>query len=113
AYESPSGSLPEFITEWKTDNPGSSANNQIILPIFGFLGSAYNYTVAWGDGTSDTFTTGGLGNVTHTYPAPGTYQVRISGSFPRILFNVSGDRQKILKVLNWGNIQWSSMDSAF
>ncbi|MEH6764690.1 MAG: BspA family leucine-rich repeat surface protein [Aequorivita antarctica] len=113
AYESPAGSLPEFITEWKTDHPGSSANNQIILPIFGFLGSAYNYTVAWGDGTSDTFTTGGLGNVTHTYPAPGTYQVRISGSFPRILFNGSGDRQKILKVLNWGNIQWSSMDSAF
>ncbi len=102
-----------FITRWKTDNPGSSADDQIKLPIFGFLGAAYNYTVEWGDGTSDSYTTGGLGDVTHTYPAPGTYEVSITGGFPRIVFNGSGDKDKIVAIVNWGIIEWSSMSSAF
>ena len=71
----------EFITTWKTDNPGVSADNQITIPTF--TGETYNYTVDWGDGTSDSNVSG---DITHTYGVPGTYQVSISGTFPRIYF---------------------------
>ncbi|WP_437398188.1 BspA family leucine-rich repeat surface protein [Flagellimonas lutimaris] len=98
----------EFITTWKTDNPGVSADNQITIPTF--TGETYNYTVDWGDGNSDTNVTG---SITHTFNVPGIYQVSIEGTFPRIYFNETGDKDKILNIKQWGGIQWTSMDSAF
>ncbi len=97
----------EFVTTWKTDNPGASANNQVSI----FTnGGGYNYTIDWGDATSDT---GVTGNITHTYAAPGTYTVKISGSFPKIMFGNGGDCQKILSVDQWGTSQWQYLQNAF
>ncbi|MEQ5790320.1 BspA family leucine-rich repeat surface protein [Muricauda sp. NFXS6] len=103
-----------FVTTWKTDNPGISADNQITIPTF--PGETYNYSVDWGDGTSDSNVEG---NITHTYATPGTYQVSISGDFPRIYFNdlsfdeATNDSDKIMEVNQWGSIEWTSMESAF
>ncbi len=102
-----------FITTWKTDNPGTSADNQITIPTF--AGEIYNYTVDWGDGTIDTNVTG---DITHTYNTPGTYEVAITGDFPRLYFNYfpedeTKDYEKIVSVDQWGTIQWASMDNAF
>ncbi len=97
-----------FITTWKTDNPGVSADNQITIPTF--PGETYNYSVDWGDGTTDTNI---IGNITHTYTIPGTYQVEISGVFPRIYFHNEGDKEKILSIDQWGTILWTSMEGAF
>jgi surface protein len=97
----------EFVTTWKTNNPGTSADNQITIPT---TGSGYNYTVDWGDGNMDT---GVTGNITHTYASAGTYQVSISGTFPRIFFDNGGDKEKIISIDQWGNIQWTSMLRAF
>ncbi|MDO6519750.1 BspA family leucine-rich repeat surface protein [Zobellia uliginosa] len=97
-----------FITTWKTDNPGTSADNQITIPTF--LGKIYNYSVNWGDGNMDTNVTG---EITHTYSTAGTYEVSISGDFPQIYFDNNSDREKILFVNQWGDIKWQSMRSAF
>ncbi|MUH36672.1 BspA family leucine-rich repeat surface protein [Zobellia amurskyensis] len=97
-----------FITTWKTDNPGTSANNQITIPTF--LGEIYNYTVNWGDGDIDTNVTG---EITHTYSTAGTYEVSISGDFPQINFRDLGDKEKIISIVQWGDIEWKSMRSAF
>ncbi|WP_353778750.1 BspA family leucine-rich repeat surface protein [Winogradskyella sp. 3972H.M.0a.05] len=97
-----------FITTWKTDNPGSSDNNQITIPTVS--GQTYSYIVEWGDGNSDTNVTG---DITHTYATPGTYEVRIIGDFPRIRFNDDGDDRKILSVEQWGTIMWQNMEDAF
>ncbi|WP_298477165.1 BspA family leucine-rich repeat surface protein [uncultured Maribacter sp.] len=97
-----------FVTTWKTDNPGTSTDNQITIPTFSE--ETYNYTVDWGDGSSDT---GVTGDITHTYATAGTYEVSISGEFPRIFFNNSGDNEKIVFVNQWGNNQWVSMAFAF
>lgn len=102
----------EFITTWKTDNPGPSDNNTIAIPIA--PQSVYDFEVNWGDGDNENFI--GLGsdlNVIHTYPSPGTYTVNITGNFPRIYFNNVGDRLKILSVEQWGNIVWESCERAF
>ncbi len=99
----------EFITTWKTDNPGTSNSTSITIPT---TGAGYNYDVDWdNDGNPDE--TGITGNVTHDFGATGTYTIRITGTFPRIYFNGGGDRQKILSVDQWGTISWTSMTGAF
>lgn len=93
---------PDFTMLVKTDNAGTSANDQFTIPT---TGTGYNYDVDWGDGTTST---GVTGSTTHTFPSAGNYVVKISGAFPRIYFNSGGDRLKLLEVQNWGNIVWGS-----
>ncbi|WP_299258450.1 BspA family leucine-rich repeat surface protein [uncultured Aquimarina sp.] len=98
----------EFTTIWDTTRPGTSADNEITIPINPAY--TYNYTVDWGDGSTDTGVTAGI---THIYDTSGTYTVMISGNFPAIYFNDSGDRQKIIEILEWGIIEWQTMENAF
>ncbi len=97
-----------FITTWKTDNPGISADNQITIPTD--PNEVYNYSIDWGDGSSNVNVSG---SITHTYANPGIYDVSISGQFPRINFRLSQDKEKIIDIKQWGNIQWSSFENAF
>lgn len=100
-----------FVTKWKTDNPGASADNQITIPTYN--GNNYNYIVDWGD---DNIDYGITGEITHTYDVPGEYEVSISGDFPGILFSFyigEGDEEKILSVEQWGEIHWTTMTTAF
>ena len=97
-----------FITVWKTNNAGSSLSNQIRIPTNNLY--TYNYNVNWGDGTTSS---GLTGDTIHTYTTPGTYTVKITGTFPAINFQNQFDRLKILQVKNWGSIKWSTMGYAF
>ncbi|MRX66331.1 BspA family leucine-rich repeat surface protein [Maribacter luteus] len=97
-----------FVTTWKTDNEGSSNDNQITIPTGD---GTFAYTVDWGDGTTDT--TVYTGDATHTYAAEGTYTVSISGDFPHLKFPESGDNEKLLTVEQWGTQQWLSMYYSF
>ncbi len=92
-----------FLTTWQT----TSSNESITIPT---TGAGYLYDVAWGDGTTSVNRTG---NTTHTYTNPGTYQVSITGSFPRIFFNRGGSRFKIYSVDQWGIQPWINMARAF
>ncbi|TXB63433.1 BspA family leucine-rich repeat surface protein, partial [Vicingus serpentipes] len=99
----------DFVTTWKTDNPGTSNSTSITIPT---TGTGYLYDVDWNnDGTFDEF--GITGSVTHDFGVAGIYTIRIQGSFPRIYFNNAGDRQKILSVDQWGTIAWDDFNSAF
>jgi hypothetical protein len=100
------GLISEFIMLVKTDNAGTSGSNQFTIPTGG---SGYNYTVQ----TSEQTLTNQTGSVTLTWAVAGTYEVKISGSFPRIIFDNGGDRLKLLEIKNWGIINWSSFNSAF
>lgn len=93
-----------FRTVWRTTAP----NESITIPT---TGGGYNYTVDWGDTTSDAAQTG---DATHSYTVAGDYTVTISGTFPRVYFNNGGDKTKIRSVEEWGSsITWRSMQSAF
>ncbi len=101
--------LDDFVTTWKTDNAGSSNSTSITIPTDG---AGYSYNVDWNN--DNTFDESGLiGNVTHDFGSAGTYTIRIHGTFPRIYFNNAGDKAKILDVMQWGDIAWESMESAF
>ncbi|MFK7948717.1 MAG: BspA family leucine-rich repeat surface protein [Saprospiraceae bacterium] len=99
-----------FITTWNTSNVGI---NDKSIKIRTHPNETYNYDVDWdNDGIFDQF--GITGDMTHTYNSPGIYTIAIQGDFPRIFFDGSwGSMYKIISVEQWGNIVWTSMESAF
>ncbi|MEZ4287734.1 MAG: BspA family leucine-rich repeat surface protein [Polyangiales bacterium] len=99
-----------FSITVKTDNTGTSNSTSFTIPTV--ASSTYNYNVDWnGDGIIDQ--SGITGSVTHDYLVAGTYQINITGTFPRIYFINGGDRQKMLSIDQWGNNAWTSMEVAF
>jgi surface protein len=101
------GPTTNFITTWKTDNPGTSGSTSITIPI-----SSANYQVDWNnDGVMDETVT--TDNKTHDFGSAGTRTIQICGTFPQIAFSNGGDKEKILRVDQWGNNQWTSFASAF
>ena len=116
----------EFITIWK---PGIS--QQIHFP-----GRGTNFNVAWEE-VGYTQHNGNLTNVNSTLefiinlgtplnpvPANATYKVKISdgnGNFNQVRFfdstgtpaYLNPDHDKILDIMQWGNIQWQTFDNAF
>ncbi len=110
-------SLPtdDFVITVKTDNIGPSSDTQFTIPT---TGSGYNYNVDCdNDGTDEA--TGQTGNYTCDYGVAGTYTIRIKDNtgaktgFPRIHFNNTGDREKLLSIDQWGTGIWTSMLDAF
>jgi len=102
----------DLLTVWQTDNPGYSDDRTIEIPAYPSL--TYNYDVDWeNDGVFDDI--GVTGSIRHTYSTPGTYTVRIRGTFPGICFNNSPftDGDKLIDIIQFGNIIWQRMDFAF
>ena len=77
-------------------------------------GGGYNYTVDWGDGSSDTNVTG---DISHTYSyndsAVRLFEVTITGDFPQPYFNNSYTQTTNFRINQWGTTQWRSMENAF
>jgi len=72
----------------------------------------YNFTVKWGDGSSDVITAWDQAAVTHQYASTGTYQISIIGTLQGWQFNNGGDRLKILNISEWGPLTITT-DAAF
>ncbi len=110
AFPGPAAAAPpdDFVITVKTDNPGLSNDDEFTIPTYSIYD--YRYDVDWGDGNTDSDLDA---DVTHTYAEPGTYTIRISGTFPAIRFNNTGDKDKLLSVDQWGTGRWSSFSSAF
>ena len=106
--ESKSNSILNFANGFHTTWETTTANESITIPTA--IGYNYNYDVDWGDGT---ITTGETGDATHTYVNADTYTVKITGTFPRIYFNGSGDKHMVKTIEQWGDIQWSSFRNSF
>ena len=103
AGASKTGDRP-FVATWQTISP----NESITVPVGGAVGA---YTVDWGDGSTSANVTG---DQSHAYEGAGTYTVAITGNFERIYLNGDPDNApKIQSIEQWGNVSWTSMNSAF
>lgn len=102
-----------FISDWNTANTstGSSASTQVTLPLEST--GVYDFTVHWGDGSSDTISAWDAAEKTHTYAISGTYRIQITGTCQGWRFNNTGDRLKLVDVLSWGPIQLGSSAGGF
>jgi surface protein len=98
------GTRPDerFIATFDTTliSTGSSASNQIALPLFN--GGTYDFVVDWGDGSSDVITAFDQAERVHTYAIAGIYDIKINGLLRGWRFSNAGDRLKILDIKNWG-----------
>jgi hypothetical protein len=71
----PPAMTDHFVTTWQTDNPGTSNETSITVPMVGGP-----YDVDWdNDGVFDEL--GLYDTVTHDFLSVGTYTIRIKGSF--------------------------------
>ena len=104
AVQAQTSNITDFVTTWRVD----AGDLDITIPT---EGDGYDYSVDWGDNTA--ISTNQTGDATHTYTMADSYEVRISGSFPRIYFNDGGDKDKIIEINQWGNQVWTSMTRAF
>ena len=102
-----------FVSTWKTDNTssGSSTSSQVKLPLEST--GTYNFTVDWGDGTSNTITTWNDANTTHTYASAGTYTVTIYGTIRGFRFDNGGDKLKITNISSFGPLRLGNNGSYF
>ncbi|MHA1822146.1 MAG: BspA family leucine-rich repeat surface protein, partial [Promethearchaeota archaeon] len=91
-----------FTTVWNTTKTsyGSSKNNEIKLPLI--YDGTYNFTVDWGDGTSDNIISYNQKEVTHSYGLMGVYTVNITGILFGWRFSYDSDKLKILDIKQWG-----------
>ena len=92
-----------FVTTWRVD----AAGGNVTIPVGNATGT---YTISWGDGTIDA---GVSGDQHHTYARVGNYTVSIYGDFTRIHLDGHPDAQNLLSIDQWGDMQWTSMASAF
>lgn len=100
-----------FVMTVKTDNVGQSEYNQFILPLK--PGEYYNCMIDWGDLTTERLINNNNSSIIHSYGSPGVYVIKILGVFPAICFDASGDKDKLMDILRWGRISWTTMESAF
>jgi surface protein len=102
-----------FIIEVKTDNAGTSNDNQ-----FQFTGAVGDYDVVAKQNDIVVATFNDLSNQeTITLPSSGIYVLEVSAKevngFNRIAFDNGGDKLKITDIKQWGDVVWSSFGSAF
>lgn len=105
--------LSGFISTWNTANTstGSSNSDQVTLPLI-FTGT-YDFTVDWGDGTTNAINAWDASEKTHTYASAGIYTISIEGIITGWQFNNSGDRLKLIDVSQWDEKFTISNTNAF
>lgn len=84
----------------------SSNNDQYTLPTVD--GGVYDFTVDWGDSSTDSITSWNQSEITHTYSTPGVYQISITGTFEGANFHrneATGhmDCRKLIETSRWGS----------
>ncbi|MFA5586842.1 MAG: BspA family leucine-rich repeat surface protein [Saccharofermentanales bacterium] len=107
-----------FIMQVKTDNLGTTNDNQFRIPTNPSY--TYDYTVEQYDDLGNVLQTleNQTGDVTLTWDVAGTYLVKIypkadGSGFPAIYFNYDYDSDKLLDVMQWGSSKWQTMAYAF
>ncbi len=95
-----------FITTWQTTSP----NQKITIPILSSLD--YEYNIDWeNDGIIDEFAVTKAAE--HIYSTSGLHQIAITGVFPCIYINNGSEKENIVSIDQWGDIEWETMESAF
>jgi hypothetical protein len=102
--------IPTFISTWKTDNTGTSDEDQVQLPLV--APGTYNFVVKWGDGNQNIITAWDQAEKLHTYSAIGTYVIEITGTITGWQPNLC-DALKLLNISLWGPLNFGNTGSVF
>jgi len=105
--------ITSFQSTWNTSkvSTGSSASDQIKLPLVS--SGSYDFTVDWGDTSSDAISNYNQAEITHTYATKGEYILSITGTISGWNFNNTGDKLKIIEISSWGNLAFEEGGNYF
>ena len=98
--DAPTASDDAFTFTMNTENAGS-ATKTFVLPLVN--DGSLNFTVDWGDSSSDTITAYNDPETTHIYSSTGTYTIKMTGTIRGWDFASGGDKLKILNISQWGD----------
>ncbi len=102
-FSQPTGN--PFITKWDTNG-----GVRVVLPQNSSY--SYNFTVDWGDGTVESKTSSS--GVVHDYATSGVKTIKIYGEYPILNFPLNFSYTwELVEVVQWGDIQWASMNQMF
>lgn len=101
-----------FIIEVDTEGDGLAPGDQtyIVYTNPGVFGVSYDYNVETSDGQTIT---GNTSNTTITFPSPGIYKIKITGTFPSYYSGTTSNQNKIKDVIAWGPNLWTSFYRSF
>jgi hypothetical protein len=99
-------SCTAFITRWQT----TSANEDIEISCYNT--GTYDAEIDWGDGSDVTAVTS-YGSYIHTYASAGDHDICITGTFPHPYFYDSATKNKLIAVVQWGDVEFESMVNTF
>ena len=86
-----------FSSVWDTSK---GSGDGVSLPLVS--GGDYDFTVDWGDGNTSQVTSFNDADKSHTYASGGVYTVNITGKIKGFSFNNGGDKDKFIRIENWG-----------
>ena len=109
SIDAPSSDDAFTFTVDTTDSSGS-ASDTFVLPLVN--NGSINFTVDWGDSSTDTITAYNQAEITHVYGASGTYTIKMEGTIRGWDFSGAGDRRKMRVISNWGDFNFTD-DQAF
>jgi len=96
-----------FSSTWDTTKTSTqtSGTNSIKLPLD--ASGVYNFTVNWGDGSSNIITSYNQAEATHTYSTGGEYTITIDGQCNGFGFYITRrtDAGKLLSINDWGSVK--------
>jgi flagellin-like protein len=97
--------LINFTSVWDTTITSFESSNttQIKLPLV--INGDYDFTVFWGDESSDVITIWNQSEINHTYTSPGIYEVNMSGRIKGWSFSNTGDVLKLSEIKQWGDLR--------
>lgn len=102
-------SSSDFVFTIKTDHAGISNDSSFIF--YADTNYFFDFDIDWNnDGVFDQFNV--QNSISHHYNAPGTYNIRLRGTFPSLKFGLQ-DSSKLTDVVQWGTQVWQSLDHAF
>jgi len=109
AFGGPGADVTSFIFTVKTDNTGTSEDDEFTIPLHS--GETYDFTATY-DGQETAHSTDS--DLTLTFPSgAGTYEVEISGTFAGVNFDNGGDVLKLTNIASFGDVGWCKMEDAF
>lgn len=101
-----------LITEWTTTIPFDSI--ELMRTNIFAVAVSIDAWVDWGDGSAIENFVGTdaslLNNMSHTYDVAGTYEVKVSGEYPR---PAMGSQDELIEIKQWGTQIWKSLGSCF
>lgn len=112
-----------FTTIWDTDAVIAGESSPAGSVSLGLApGGTYDFTVDWGDGTTDEITSWNQAETTHAYSASGIYEIKIYGTIEGWSFYQRGydsaagvykDRNKLREISSWGPFSFGANNQHF